>query len=212
VRKCAIRDGPFPAPLCGRWGLVGVLYLLLNTSVLVHDAVAGVDRPGWHERAALSGGRWWCSGAYERGSRTRGCRAGGVDCVCFGVCPAAGLLRVPYAAALDDNYFRIFARVHARHRIPNVSLLMLAGVSMVFCVLQLGDLVAALVVIRIPVAVFAATGRSHGVTPYPTGDGKAIPDMVLPAATADRDAGFLYILFSPAAHLHERYFSPWWWC
>ena len=36
-----------------------------------------------------------------------------------------------------------------RHRFPNVSLLMLAGVSMVFCVLQLADLVAALVVIRI---------------------------------------------------------------
>ena len=29
-----------------------------------------------------------------------------------------GYSRVPYAAALDGNYFRIFAKVHPRHRFP----------------------------------------------------------------------------------------------
>lgn len=60
-----------------------------------------------------------------------------------------GYSRVPYAAALDGNYFQIFARVHPKLRFPNVSLLALGGVAAVFCLLPLPDAVAALVVIRI---------------------------------------------------------------
>jgi len=60
-----------------------------------------------------------------------------------------GYSRVPYAAALDGNYFRAFARVHPVHRIPYVSVLALAGVAALFCFLRLADLIAALVVIRI---------------------------------------------------------------
>src|SRR3954463_9468264 len=60
-----------------------------------------------------------------------------------------GYSRVPYAAALDGNYFRAFARVHPQHRFPYVSLLALGTVAMLFCFLSLADLIAALVVIRI---------------------------------------------------------------
>jgi basic amino acid/polyamine antiporter, APA family len=60
-----------------------------------------------------------------------------------------GYSRVPYAAALDGNYFRAFARVHPVHRFPYVSLLALAGVAALFCFLRLADLIAALIVIRI---------------------------------------------------------------
>ncbi|MFZ3263804.1 MAG: APC family permease [Terriglobales bacterium] len=60
-----------------------------------------------------------------------------------------GYSRVPYAAALDGNYFRVFARVHPVHRIPYVSVLALAGVAALFCFLRLADLIASLIVIRI---------------------------------------------------------------
>jgi basic amino acid/polyamine antiporter, APA family len=60
-----------------------------------------------------------------------------------------GYSRVPYAAALDGNYFRAFARVHPVFQFPYVSLLALAGVAALFCFLRLADLIAALVVIRI---------------------------------------------------------------
>ena len=60
-----------------------------------------------------------------------------------------GYSRVPYAAALDGNYFRAFARVHPKHHFPYVSLLALAGVAALFCFLRLADLIAALIVIRI---------------------------------------------------------------
>jgi len=60
-----------------------------------------------------------------------------------------GYSRVPYAAALDGNYFKVFARVHPVHRFPYVSVLALAGVAALFCFLRLADLIAALVVTRI---------------------------------------------------------------
>ncbi|HXZ33953.1 MAG TPA: APC family permease [Terriglobales bacterium] len=60
-----------------------------------------------------------------------------------------GYSRVPYAAALDGNYFRVFARVHPEGRFPYVSLLALGLVAVAFCLLSLADLIAGLVVIRI---------------------------------------------------------------
>lgn len=60
-----------------------------------------------------------------------------------------GYSRVPYAAAVDGNYFKAFAKVHPKHKFPYVSLLALAGVAALFCFLRLADLIAALVVIRI---------------------------------------------------------------
>jgi basic amino acid/polyamine antiporter, APA family len=60
-----------------------------------------------------------------------------------------GYSRVPYAAALDANYFRVFARVDPERRFPYVSLLALAGAAGLFCFLSLADVIRALVVIRI---------------------------------------------------------------
>jgi basic amino acid/polyamine antiporter, APA family len=60
-----------------------------------------------------------------------------------------GYSRVPYAAALDGNYFKVFARVHPVYRFPYISVLALAGVAALFCFLRLADLIAALVVVRI---------------------------------------------------------------
>jgi basic amino acid/polyamine antiporter, APA family len=60
-----------------------------------------------------------------------------------------GYSRVPYAAALDGNYFRAFARVHPVYRFPHISLLSLGVVAAAFCFLRLKDAIAALVVIRL---------------------------------------------------------------
>ena len=60
-----------------------------------------------------------------------------------------GYSRVPYAAALDGNYFKAFGRVHLEGRFPHVSLLALAAVAALFCFLSLADVIAGLVVIRI---------------------------------------------------------------
>jgi amino acid transporter len=60
-----------------------------------------------------------------------------------------GYSRVPYAAALDGNYFHAFGRVHPTGRFPNVALVALGVVAACFCLLRLADVIAALVVIRI---------------------------------------------------------------
>src|SRR5947207_2934146 len=60
-----------------------------------------------------------------------------------------GYSRVPYAAALDGNYFKAFARVHPVHQFPHISLLALAGAGILFCFFPLSDVISALVVIRI---------------------------------------------------------------
>ena len=68
-----------------------------------------------------------------------------------------GYSRVPYAAAVDGDYFPVFARVHPKHQIPHVSLLVLGGTAIVFCLFRLADVVTALVVIRIVVQFLAQT-------------------------------------------------------
>src|SRR5439155_9681446 len=66
-----------------------------------------------------------------------------------------GYSRVPFAAARDGNYFRVFARVHPKHRFPYVSLLVMGGIAALFCFLKLADVIAALVVIRIIIQFLA---------------------------------------------------------
>jgi APA family basic amino acid/polyamine antiporter len=68
-----------------------------------------------------------------------------------------GYSRVPYAAALDGDYFKAFAKVHPKHAFPHVSLLTLGGAAIVFCLFRLADVVTALVVIRIMVQFLAQT-------------------------------------------------------
>ena len=68
-----------------------------------------------------------------------------------------GYSRVPYTAALDGNYFKVFGKVHQKHRFPYVSLLVMGGVAALFCFLKLADVIAALVVIRILVQFLAQT-------------------------------------------------------
>jgi len=114
-----------------------------------------------------------------------------------------GYSRVPYAAALDGNYFRAFAKVHPVHRFPHVSLLALGMVAAAFCFLRLRDAIAALVVIRlvlqylvqaVGLIVFRVTRpeveRPFRMWLYP-----------LPALVAI--AGFLFILFNRENALKE---------
>src|SRR5579862_5297712 len=46
-----------------------------------------------------------------------------------------GYSRVPYAAAIEGDYFKPFAHVHSEFKIPDVSLIVLGAVAMIFCTL-----------------------------------------------------------------------------
>jgi amino acid transporter len=114
-----------------------------------------------------------------------------------------GYSRVPYAAALDGNYFRIFSKVHPKHRFPHVSLVALGVAAALFCFFRLADVIAALVVIRIMLQFLV---QSVGLIVLRI----RRPDMArpfrmwfypLPALIAS--IGFGYILFIRANALKE---------
>jgi amino acid transporter len=60
-----------------------------------------------------------------------------------------GYSRIPFAAAREGGFFAAFGRLHPTRNFPHVALLALAGVACLACFFSLGDVVAALVVIRI---------------------------------------------------------------
>jgi basic amino acid/polyamine antiporter, APA family len=128
--------------------LVAVLYLAMNISIL------GVIP--WQELKQSAGLENRLFVASTLMQRTFGVWAGDLVAVLIIWTAFAsvfslmlGYSRVPYAAALDGNYFRQFARLHPRLQFPHVSLLWMGVVAAVFCSFRLVDLIAALVVIRI---------------------------------------------------------------
>lgn len=61
-----------------------------------------------------------------------------------------GYSRIPYAAAADGAFFKVFAKVHPTRQFPHVSLLVLGGVAFVFSLLfRLGDVISAILAMRI---------------------------------------------------------------
>jgi fructoselysine transporter len=60
-----------------------------------------------------------------------------------------GYSRVPYAAALDGNFFSIFSRVHPKKHFPTVALVALGAAAVVFCLsLRLIDTIRAILAMR----------------------------------------------------------------
>ena len=63
-----------------------------------------------------------------------------------------GYSRVPYAAAQDGAFFKIFARLHPTKNFPYVSLLVLAAFAFVFSLLfRMGDVISGILAMRIMV-------------------------------------------------------------
>jgi fructoselysine transporter len=72
-----------------------------------------------------------------------------------------GYSRVPYAAALDGNFFRIFGRVHPTKRFPHVSLLVLGGLAFLLSVsLDLETAITGILALRLLVQF---VGQAVGV-------------------------------------------------
>lgn len=72
-----------------------------------------------------------------------------------------GYSRVPYAAAVDGNFFRIFARLHPTKNFPHISLLFLCGLGFVFSLLfKLSEVISSILAMRI---VIQFIGQAVGV-------------------------------------------------
>jgi amino acid transporter len=72
-----------------------------------------------------------------------------------------GASRVPYSAALDNNFFPIFARLHPTKRFPHVSLLVLGSLAFLFSViLNLQTAIVGILAVRLIVQFI---GQAVGV-------------------------------------------------
>ena len=114
-----------------------------------------------------------------------------------------GYSRVPYAAARDGNYFKIFATLHSKHKFPSVSLLALGAVAMLCCFLRLVDVIAALVVIRILLQFLVQIiGLLYWRTFHPEAP-RPFRMWLYPIPAILALCGFIFILVKRPHALHE---------
>ncbi len=105
-----------------------------------------------------------------------------------------GYSRVPYAAAADGRFFRVFAKLHPSKNFPSFSVLFIGIASALACLLDLEVLINALIVIQVLIQfiaqIFAVTlirrNRPDITRPF------RMPLYPLPSAIAL--LGWLYIL------------------
>ncbi|MBK7679015.1 MAG: APC family permease [Chitinophagaceae bacterium] len=61
-----------------------------------------------------------------------------------------GYSRVPYAAAVDGNFFKLFAKLHPTKNFPYISLIVLCALGFVFSLfMRLGDVISSILAMRI---------------------------------------------------------------
>ncbi len=65
-----------------------------------------------------------------------------------------GYSRIPYAAAADGNFFRVFAKLHPKGAFPHVSLITLGITACIFSLGHLPDVIGSLVATRVLVQYF----------------------------------------------------------
>jgi amino acid transporter len=184
-----------PRAVLGSITIVGALYLMMNISVL------GVVP--WRELTSVTAGnaRMYIMAVVMQ--RIYGHAAAVVIVLLISLAAAASVLalllgysRIPYAAARDGNFPAIFGRLHPRFRIPHVSLVTLACMTLFCCLFRLQEVISTLVVIRI---LFQFLLQGVGVLlprhRHARRAGKF--KMVLyPIPVFLALAGFLFILFS----------------
>ncbi len=72
-----------------------------------------------------------------------------------------GYSRVPYAAAVNGAFFKIFAKLHPTKNFPYISLLVLCGIAFVFSLLfRMGEIISGILAMRIMVQFI---GQAIGV-------------------------------------------------
>jgi amino acid transporter len=108
-----------------------------------------------------------------------------------------GYSRVPYAAAIDGAFFKVFGKLHPTRNFPYVSLLVLAALAFVFSMLfRMSDVISGILAMRIMVQFI---GQAVGVVLLRKKNGKAhlpykMPLYPLPVILAI--AMWLFVFYS----------------
>ncbi len=182
--------------------IVAALYIVMNISIL------GVIP--WQEldQAAGSETRFYVAATLLQ--RTFGNWAGSLGAVLIIWTAFAsvfslmlGYSRVPYAAAVDGNYFRSYGKLHPQGQFPHVSLLTLGAVATAFCLFTLTQVITALVVIRIIVQFFMQIVGLLLLRARRPDFPRPFRMYLYPVPALLAMAGFLYVLFGRQSFMKE---------
>ena len=175
--------------------IVAAIYIVMNISIL------GVVPWRELEQATASESRFYVISTMME--RIYGTRAGQIAAVLiiwtafasvFSV--LLGVSRVPYAAALDGNFFPVFGRLNSHGKFPSAALLCIGALACILSVFRLSDLVAALVVIRIMMQfILQAVGVMVFRAKQPNRE-RPFRMWLYPVPALLALVGFVYILFS----------------
>jgi len=178
-----------PLAVIGSIVLVAILYLAMNLSIL--GTIPW--QQGQHSRAIVAD---YMQALYGR-------RSGVFVSVLVLVASwgsvfaiLLGFSRIPYTAAADGHFFKVFAHLHPTGKFPSISLLAMGGLSVLACLFSLPDLISVLIVVQTMtqfaaqcVAVILLRRRA-----FATPDSFRMPLFPLPAVIAL--LGWLYIVLS----------------
>ncbi|MFL6464811.1 MAG: APC family permease [Bryobacteraceae bacterium] len=107
-----------------------------------------------------------------------------------------GYSRVPYAAAIDGQFFSVFARVHRTKRFPSFSVLAMGIASAVACLLSLGALIKSLIVLQILTQFMAQCVGVILIRRYRPDIPRPFSMWLYPLPTAIALLGWIFILTS----------------
>jgi amino acid transporter len=184
-----VRRPGYVIPRAILWSIAGVAALYLTMNLTIIGVVPW--REAIHSTAIVS----------EFIQRIHGPAAGRVITVLvlwatFGSLFAAllGYSRVPYAAAMEGRFFRVFAALHPVKNFPHFSLLFLGGLTALACLLNLEVLINSLIVIQVLTQFLAQIVAVGMIRRYRPDIVRPFRMPLYPWTAAVAFLGWLYIL------------------
>jgi len=154
---------------------IAILYLLMNVSVMSVLPWQSIKKDDHHLVSSFM-------------ESIYGLKAGAIITVLILFVAMASLFavvlgysRVPYAAAADGNFFKIFSRLHPTKDFPYVSLIVLCAIGFLFSFIfrSIGDVIRAILAMRILIQFI----------------GQAVGVVLLRRRSGDKDLPFKMLLF-----------------
>ncbi len=188
-----------PRAVLGSIALVALLYLLMNISVLgtVPWQAFATEGAAAQKTAMAIFMRQAYPGLLGERAATLVEVLTAFAAACSVLALLLGYSRIPFAAARDGNFPRMFGRLDPHRGTPTTSLRVLAGMTLFCCLFRLQEVISTLVITRIlfqfllqGIGILLPAHRSR----RRTGTGFLMPLYPLPAVLAL--AGFSFILLS----------------
>ena len=107
-----------------------------------------------------------------------------------------GYSRIPYAAAIDGHFFRIFGRLHPRGQFPHVSLLIMGGLSMAASLWNLDAVISALITSRILIQFIGQIVALHYLRKHQPDMPRPFRMWLYPVPSVVACAGWAYIFLT----------------